>query len=192
MCITSTHTSLQGVKCAAQTITAVPVAGMARKRSYHFQPRCWNEHRWFNFSGEFQTALLNWLCKARKEVVVSLPSFLCILISRSLSNLKLKYTTVFKHKTYSQLHHTLQRKQKYNGRRCGQRSTTTSDYYITHSMQYARSRWCTAYCTPLQQFQFGIHLMTVSMLNTALFQYLKRQDQRISKTCKSTLTFCSS
>ena len=84
----SLHRILQGVKCAAQTITAVPAAGMARKRSYHLQPRCWNEHHWFNFSGEFQTALLNWLCKARTEVVVSLPNFLCILISMSLSNLK--------------------------------------------------------------------------------------------------------
>jgi len=90
----SLHRILQGVKCAAQTITAVPAAGMARKRSYHLQPRCWNEHRWFNFSGEFQTALLNWLCKARRDVVVSLHNFLCIVISRSLSNLKLKYTTV--------------------------------------------------------------------------------------------------
>ena len=96
MCITSSHTSR--CKCAAQTITAVHAAGMTRKRSYHLKPRCWNEHRWFNFSGEFQTALLHWLCKARKEVVASLPNFLCILISRSLSNLKLKYTTVFKHK----------------------------------------------------------------------------------------------
>ena len=94
----SLHRILQGVKCAAQTITAVPVTGMTKKRSYHFQPRCWNEHRWFNFRGEFQTALLKWLCKARKEVAVSLPNFLCILISTSLSNLKLKYTTVFKHK----------------------------------------------------------------------------------------------
>jgi len=59
-------------------------------------------------------------------------------------------------------------------------------------MQYARSRWCTAYCTRLQQLRFWIHLMTVSMLNTALFQYLKRQAQRISKTCKSTFIFCSS
>jgi len=72
----SLHRILQGVKCAAQTITAVPVAGMARKQSYHLQPRCWNEHRWFNFSSEFQTTLLNWLCKARKEVVVSLPNSL--------------------------------------------------------------------------------------------------------------------
>ena len=98
MCITSSHTSLQGVKCVAQTITAVPAAGMARKRSFLFQLRCWNEHHWFNFSGEFQTVLLNWLCKARKEVVVLLPNFLCILISRSLCNLKLKYMTVFKRK----------------------------------------------------------------------------------------------
>ena len=94
----SLHRILQGVKCSAQTITTVPAAGMARKRSYHLQPRCWNEHRWFNFSVEFQTDLLNWLCKARKEVVVSLPNFHCILISKSLSNLKLKHTTVFKHK----------------------------------------------------------------------------------------------
>ena len=56
----SLHCILQGVKCAAQTITAVPAAGMAKKRTYHLQSRCWNEHRWFNFSGEFQTALLNW------------------------------------------------------------------------------------------------------------------------------------
>jgi len=33
--------------------------------------------------------------------------------------------------------------------------------------------------------------MTVSVLYTALFQYLKSQDQRISKTCKSTFIFCS-
>jgi len=36
----SFHRILQGVKCAALTITAVPAAGMARKRSYHLQPRC--------------------------------------------------------------------------------------------------------------------------------------------------------
>jgi len=72
-----------------------------------------------------------------------------------------------------------------------QRSTTTGDYYITHSM-HVRSRWRTAYRTPLQQLRVWIHLMTVSMLNTALFQYFKRQDQRISKTCKSTFIFCSS
>jgi len=96
MCITSSHTLRCNVRCADDN--CVPAAGMDRKRSYQLQPRCWNEHRWFNFSGEFQTALLNRLCKARKEVVVSLPNFLCILISRSLSNLELKYMRVFKHK----------------------------------------------------------------------------------------------
>jgi len=30
------------------------------------------------------------------------------------------------------------------------------------------------------------------MLNTALFQHLKRQDQRISKIYKNTFIFCSS
>jgi len=102
----SLHRILQDVKCAAQTITAVPAAGMATKRSYHLQPRCWNKHRWFNFSGEFQTALLNWLCKARKKVVVSPSNFLCILISRPLSNLKFKYTTVFKHNVFTTASHT--------------------------------------------------------------------------------------
>ena len=164
---------------------------MARKRSYQLQPRCWKEHRWLNFSGEFQTALLNWLCKARKEVVVSLPNFLCILISRSLSNLKLKYTRVFKHKRINNCITHSMKWVEIQWPQMRQRSTTTGDYYITHSM-HVRSRWCTAYYTPLQQLRFWIHLMTVGMLNTALFQYLKRQDQRISKTCKNTFIFCSS
>jgi len=34
--------------------------------------------------------------------------------------------------------------------------------------------------------------MTANMLNIALFQYLKRQNQWISKTCKGTFVFCSS
>jgi len=38
----SLHRILQGIKFAAQTITAVPAAGMATKGSYHLQPRCWN------------------------------------------------------------------------------------------------------------------------------------------------------
>jgi len=55
------------VKCAAQTITDVPAAGMARKRSYHLQPRCWNEHRWFNFSGKFQTAFVKLALQSKKR-----------------------------------------------------------------------------------------------------------------------------
>ena len=126
----SLHHIHRGAKCAMQTITAVPASGMARKRSYHLQPRCWNEHRWFNFSSEFQTALLNWLCKARKEVVASLPNFLCILISKSLSNLKLKYTTVFKQK---RIHNCITHSKV-------SRNTTFHNYrrLLNHS-QYARS-----------------------------------------------------
>jgi len=33
-------------------------------------------------------------------------------------------------------------------------------------------------------FEFTIHLMTIGLLNTAVFQY-KSQDQRTSKTCRS-------
>ena len=164
---------------------------MARKRSYHLQPRCWNEHRWFNFSGEFQTALLNWLYKARKEVVVSLPNFLYILISRSLFNLKLKYTRVFKHK---RIHNcTTHSKVSRNIMAADAGDVPQLRAIITsQTVQYVHSRWFTVYCTPLQQLRFWIHLMTVSMLNTALFQYLKRHDQRISKTCTSTFIFCCS
>jgi len=170
MCIISSHTS----KSTAQTITAVPAAGMARKRSYHLQPRCWNEHRWFKFSGEFQTALLNWLCKTRKEVVVSLPNFLCILISRSLSNLKLKYTRVFKHKlfhnciTHSKVSRNIMAADAGNvpQLRAIITSHTVCGMHVQDDVQ--------AYWTPLQQLRFWIHLMTVSMLNTALVQYLKQ------------------
>jgi len=35
-------------------------------------------------------------------------------------------------------------------------------------------------------------LMIVGLLSTALFQYLKCQDQRISKICRSTFIFSSS
>jgi len=34
--------------------------------------------------------------------------------------------------------------------------------------------------------------MTAGLLNTAVFQYVKCQDQWISKTCRSTFIFCSS
>ena len=43
-------------------------------------------------------SLAYWLCKTNKKVVVSLHNFLCILISRSLPNLKEIYTTAFRHK----------------------------------------------------------------------------------------------
>ena len=152
MCITSSHTSRCKMCCAGDNCCTA--AGMARKRSYHLQPKCWNEHRWFNFSGEFQTAFLNWLCKARKEVVVSLPNFLCILISRSLSNLKLKYTRVFKRKRI----HNCITQSKVSRNIMAADAATFHNYrwllHHTHSM-HVHSRWCTAYYTPLQQLRFG-------------------------------------
>ena len=49
-------------------------------------------------------------------------------------------------------------------------------------------------CTPLHcnNFEFTIHLMIVGLPSTALFQYLKCQDQRVSKNCRSSFIFCSS
>jgi len=54
--------------------------------------------------------------------------------------------------------------------------------------------WCTVQCTPLHynNSKFAIHLMIAGLLSTALFQYLKCQDQRICKNCRSTFIFCSS
>ena len=65
---------------------------------------------------------------------------------------------------------------------------------MLYHTQYAECTFKMMYCVlhALQQLRFWIHVMTVSMLNTALFQCLKRQDQRISKTCKTTFIFCSS
>jgi len=92
------------VRCVDEA--AVP-AGMARKQSYHHSPDAKNQYPCFNVQlwiadsfviCELQTALLYWLCKTKKNVVVSLHNFLFILISRSLPNLKQKYTTAFRHK----------------------------------------------------------------------------------------------
>jgi len=44
----------------------------------------------------------------------------------------------------------------------------------------------------LQQLEFAIQLMIMGLLSTALFQYLKCQDQRISKNYRSTFIFCDS
>ena len=97
----------------------------------------------------------------------------------------------FQPKTYSQLHHTVQSKQKY-------KATKTAKFHtygrLLHHTQYARSRWCVVQFTPLHcnNFDFTIHLMIVGLLSAALFQYLKCQDQRVSKNGRSTFIFCSS
>ena len=83
-------------------------------------------------SSELQTALL--ICKTKKKVVVPLHSFLCILISRSLPNVKEMYMTAFRHKliynsiTQSKVSRSIMTAKQ-------QRSTPTGDYYITHSMR---------------------------------------------------------
>jgi len=52
----------------------------------------------------------------------------------------------------------------------------------------------TLQCTPLHcnNSEFTILLMIIALRNTALFQHLKCQDQRISRNCRSTFVFCSS
>jgi len=65
--------------------------------------------------------------------------------------------------------------------------------WLLHHTQYARSRWCVVHFTPLHcnNSELTIHLMIVGLLSTAQFQCLKYQDQRISKSCRSTFIFWS-
>jgi len=65
---------------------------------------------------------------------------------------------------------------------------------LLHHTQHARSRWCIVQCPPLycNTFECTTNLMIVGLLSTALFQYVKRQDQRISKNFTSTVIFYSS
>ena len=123
---------------------------------------------------------------------MSLHNFLCILISRLClisrkSTWQLSVIHLFKTPSHSPKEvEVSSRKRKWR-----QRSTPTADYSHT---QYARSRWCIVLCTLLHcnNFKFTIHLMIVGLLSTALFLYLKCQDQQISKNCRSTFIFCSS
>ena len=96
MCITSSHTSRCKVRCADDNCRTRCWDGQKTKLPPPAEMLKWTPpvqlQRWISNS------FVKLTCKARKELVVSLPSFLCILISRSLSILKLKYTRVFKHK----------------------------------------------------------------------------------------------
>ena len=69
-------------------------------------------------------------------------------------------------------------------------NNSAGNYYS--ASQCACSSLCTVQGTPLQQLLIYNHLMTVGLLNTTVFQYVKCQDQWISKTCRSTFIFCSS
>jgi len=68
------------------------------------------------------------------------------------------------------------------------------DYDITHSIHVEDNLLYSVQCTPLHcnNSKFTVHLIIVGLLSTALFQYLKFQDKRISKHCRSTFIFCSS
>ena len=74
-------------------------------------------------------------------------------------------------KTCSQLHCTVQCRQKNNGCKCGKRSTTnTDDYYVTRAL---RTFEITCKCKGRNNLEFTFHLMTFSLLNSERFQNLK-------------------
>jgi len=109
------------------------------------------------YTGDMQTALLNWLCKTKNKVVVSLHDLLFILISRSLSNLKQKYTTAFRHKLIHNCTAQPTASRSIMAANMRQLSTTMSDYYITHSVHvHDRALWTAHRCNNLE---FRISLM---------------------------------
>jgi len=145
----------------------------------------------FNIQRWIADSFVNWLCKTKKKVVVSPHNFLCILISRSLPNLKEMYMTAFRHKL---IHNSITQSKASRSTMAATGSNVPHLWRLLHHTQYAPSRWCIEHCTPLHcnNFEFMVHLMIVGLLSTALFQYLKCQDQRISKNCRSSFIFCSS
>ena len=75
-----------------------------------------------------------------------------------------------RHKTCSQLHYTVQSKQK-NGRECRKPSTIdTGDYDVTHAMHTFET---TCNVPARNNFEFTLLLMTAGLLNTEGFQKLK-------------------
>ena len=128
-------------------------------------------------SGEVQTALLNWRCKIKKKVVVSLHYFFCTLISRSLPNLKEKYMTSFSHKL---IHNSItQSKASRSIRRQMTATFDTCGRLLRHT-RYARSRWYIVY-NARRCAATTLNLRFIWWLLVCLFQYLKCQDQRVSK-----------
>ena len=127
----------------------------------------------------------------QNKVVVSLHSFPCILISRSLPNLNEMYMTAFRHKLIHNF--TTQSKTSKMAANGGnvphQRATITSH---TVSVCTFKMIYCTMHAAALQQLWIYDSFDGCWLPSTALFQYLKCQDQRISKNCRSTFIFCSS
>jgi len=99
------------------------------------------------------------------------------------------YTTAFRHKLiHISTTQSKTSKMAANGGNVPHlRAIITSRTVCTFKMMY-----CTLHAAALHNSEFAIHLMIVGLLSTALFQYLKCQDQRISKNCRSTFIFCSS
>ena len=75
-----------------------------------------------------------------------------------------------RHKTCSQLHCTVQSKQK-NGRECRKSSTIdTGDYDVTHAVHTFKT---TCKVRARNNFEFTFQLITAGLLNTEEFQNLK-------------------
>jgi len=152
MCITSSHSSRCKVRCAEDYCRTRCWDGQKTKLPPPAEKLKWTPlvqlQRWISNS------FVNLAFKARKEIVVSLPNFLCILISRSLSNLKLKYKTVFKHKrihnfiTHSKVSRNTMAADAGNP---PQLQTIITSHTVCS--MHVRSRWCTAH--RCNNFDFG-------------------------------------
>ena len=102
----------------------------------------------FNIQRGIADSFINWLCKTKKKVAVLLHNFLCILISRSLPYLKEMYVTAFRHKL---IHNSITQSKASRSIWRHIAASFHNSGRLLHHTQYARSRWCTVHCTPLQQ-----------------------------------------
>jgi len=125
-------------------------AGMARKKVITY-----SRHAKINTSGstsssKLQITLLNWLCKKKMKIVVSLHNIVFILISRftAQSQAKVAYTIAFRHK---RIHNCITQSKASRSIMAANAGNVLQLRAILTSHTIAPSRCCTVHCTPLQQ-----------------------------------------
>ena len=144
------------------------------------------------FSGELQTALLNWLCKTKKKVVVSLHNFPCILISRSLPNFKEIYPTW----QLSDINLSTTPPHSPKQVKWRQMAATLHTYgWLLHhavGLYTFKMMYFKMHAAALQQFWIYDSFDDCWFATHCTISVFKMSNQRISKNCRSTSIFCSS
>jgi len=154
--------------------------------------RCADESHGTHWDGQKEKlSLTAELCKrigfAKEQIVVSLHNFLFILISRLLPNLKqakLAYTTALRHK---RIHNCITQSKASRSTMAANAGNVPQLRAILTSHTIAPSRCCTVHCAPLQQLWIYDSFDDCWFAkHCGISVFIKCQDQRISKTCRST------